>query len=83
MSEFGGLWKHQKTQDTLYYLISVGQRDSVAVGFPWGKRPELSTGEIHIGTTKCTKYKYKKTIQYCDHSVKKLIMIGMYSLLRL
>ena len=61
MSEFGGLWKHEeKTQYALYLLIRVGYRDSVAAGFPWGKRPEFPMGYIPVGTTKCTRYNVNK-----------------------
>ena len=49
MSEFDGLGKHQYTQ----YALQVGQRNSVAAGFPQGRQPEFSMGEIPLGQYSC------------------------------
>ena len=59
MSEFGGVWKHEKTQHALFNYLGLGSATLLQLAFLWGKRPEFPMGEIPIGTTKCTKYKYK------------------------
>ena len=47
-----------RTDPSMHFIIDkgAGQRDSVAAGFPWGKRPGFPLEEIPIGTTKCIKY---------------------------
>ena len=48
MSEFGGLWKHSNTQ----HAHKVGQRNSVAAGFPRGKRNQnFPWKKYHWGNT--------------------------------
>ena len=51
MSQFGGLWKHEKTQHALYNELGLGCATLLQLAF-LGKFP---MGEIPIGTTKCTK----------------------------
>ena len=59
MSEFGGLWKHEKTQHALYlrfFTLMLGSMTLMQLAFleesdrnfPWEKL---------MGTTKCTKCK--------------------------
>ena len=47
MSEFSGLWKHEKTQHALCNQIGLGSA-TVAAGYPLGKLPEFPMGEIPI-----------------------------------
>ena len=63
MSEFGGLWKREKTQHApqhaLYNQLGLGSV-TVAAGFPWGKRPEFPMGNIFHWDSKVYIKKKKK-----------------------
>ena len=57
MSEFGGLWKHEKAQYQ-HFIIDLGWVARLC--YSWlslGKATEFTMGEIPTGTTKCSKYK--------------------------
>ena len=54
MSEFGGLWKHEKTQHALY-ILGLGNTTLLQLALLGESEPKFP-----IGTTKCTKYKCTK-----------------------
>ena len=69
MSEFGGLWKHEKTQHAFLLVRGVGSATLLQLAFLREKRPGFPMGEIPIGTIKCKKEKKKKKVCVCAQTL--------------